>query len=63
MQHRDHRVAAGDWMVGQKQHRLAVRGHLDGTRDHAFAGQFAGDRPCETTVAAQPQADAVRLGG
>jgi hypothetical protein len=29
----DDRVAAGDWMVGQEQYRLAVGRYLDGAGD------------------------------
>ena len=39
---RRHRVAAGDRVVGEEQHRLAARRDLDGAADHALAGQLAG---------------------
>ena len=39
--HRDHRVAAGGRVVGEEDHRAAVRRHLDRAQDHALAGEFA----------------------
>ena len=39
--HGDHRVAAGDRMVGQEEHGQALGRDLQGTGDGAFAGQLA----------------------
>ena len=44
---RDHRVAAGGRVVGEEDHRPAVRRHLHRAQHHALAGQFAGPGPLQ----------------
>ena len=39
----DDRVARGERVIGQEQHRLPARGHLDGTECRAFTGQLLRD--------------------
>ena len=60
-EHGNHRVAAGERMVGQEQHRLAARRHLQCPGDGALAGQFAVLAAGERQLAHQAHADAVGL--
>ena len=39
--HADHRIAAGDGMVGTENHRKTVRRHLNRPAGGALAGQLA----------------------
>src|SRR5699024_9995094 len=56
----DDRVAAGQRVVRQEQHRLPLRGDLDRPGDRALAGQFTVPGPCQRCLALQPDPDAVR---
>ena len=60
--HAEHRVTAGDRVVGEEQHRNARGRQLDGAGDGALARQFAAVRPLEGRPV-QAQADAVGLRG
>ena len=56
----DHRVAAGDRMVGEEEHGQALRGNLEGAGNGALTGQFAG-RGCAAAVPVQAHAHPVGL--
>ena len=60
----DHRIAAGQRVVGQKQHRLAVAGHLDRAQRRAFRRQLHAlhrRNPLQRPLTRQPQADPAGL--
>ena len=63
-QHTDHRVSAGDRMVGTQQHGLAVGRHLDRTAGGALARQLPVRLPVHQRRADQPHPDPVAaIGG
>ena len=57
-----HRIAPGQRVVGQEQHRLAANGHLDGAVDGALAGQFVMAHALQRLRPGQAHANAVRAG-
>ena len=61
--HADHRIAAGDRMVGPEDHRKTVRRHLDCAAGRALAGQLTVRPAVLQRHADQPHADPVAAVG
>ncbi|MNL53693.1 hypothetical protein D3C87_1769570 [compost metagenome] len=57
----DDRIAAGQRMVGEEQHRLAAMGHLDCARRSALARQFGLVLAFQRHIACYTDADTVGL--